>query len=196
VLRRRAACQACMFGAFTAYWTAIAYELIDAHQLSQTGIAIFALVGAAGAASAPLAGRLGDGGHGRLASVSAIVLGAVAMVLADVGAANLILLGLAAVLLDVAVQGHQVLSQREIYQLRADARARINTVYMGTVFIGGAICSAVTGVLHDHGGWTAVTLFGAALPVVALAIWTWGAVRTRTSRSAVDVTGHPGSTLP
>ena len=45
---------------------------------------------------------------------------------------------------------------------------------MGTVFVGGAICSAVTGVLHDAGGWTGVTLFAAALPLIGLAIWSAG----------------------
>lgn len=65
VLRRRAAAQALMFGAFTVYWTAIAYELTGGHHLSQGGVAVFALVGAAGAGAAPVAGRLGDRGYGR-----------------------------------------------------------------------------------------------------------------------------------
>ena len=58
------------------------------------------------------------------------------------------LLALAGVLLDLAVQCHQVMSQQEIYALRGDARARINTVYMTTVFVGGAISSAMAGVLR------------------------------------------------
>ncbi|HEX3335472.1 MAG TPA: MFS transporter, partial [Jatrophihabitans sp.] len=48
VLRRIALCQAAMFGAFSAFWTAIAYELIGQHGFSQGEIGIFALVGAAG----------------------------------------------------------------------------------------------------------------------------------------------------
>ena len=65
VLRRRSASQALMFGAFSAFWTSIAYELIDAHHLSQLQIALFALVGAAGAVAAVVAGALGDRGYGR-----------------------------------------------------------------------------------------------------------------------------------
>lgn len=171
LLRRLAFCQTMMFGAFTAFWTAIAYELIDAHHLDQVQIGIFALVGAAGAAAAPVAGRLGDAGHGHFGRITAIVLGVVAMLVANFGSGSVVLLAVAGVLLDLAVQSHQVLSQREIYALRADARARINTVYMGSVFVGGALSSAIAGLLHNAYGWTGVAWFAAALPVLAGVVW-------------------------
>ncbi|MFD0518593.1 MFS transporter [Paractinoplanes durhamensis] len=68
VLRRRALCQGLVFGAFSAFWTAIAYELIGEHGLGQAQIAIFALVGAGGATAAPLAGKLADRGYGGIGS--------------------------------------------------------------------------------------------------------------------------------
>ena len=123
--------KALMFGAFTAYWTAIADELTRHHGLSQTGVAVFALVGASGAAAAPIAGRLGDRGHAVAGRAAATVLGTVALLLAAVGASSLLLLVVSAVLLDFAVQGHHVLSLRDIYTLRPEARARMNSVYMG-----------------------------------------------------------------
>ncbi|BBA98031.1 putative transporter [Actinacidiphila reveromycinica] len=171
VLVRRALTQASMFGAFTAYWTAVAYELADRHHMSQNGIAVFALVGAAGAASAPVAGRLGDAGRGVVGRAVAILTGLVAMVLAGFGVGNLVLLAIAGVLLDFAVQGHQVLSQRDIYALRPDARARVNSVYMTTVFLGGAAASAATGAVHSAWGWTGVSVMGGALTLVAFALW-------------------------
>jgi predicted MFS family arabinose efflux permease len=171
ILRRRAMGQALMFGAFSCFWTSIAYELIDAHHLTQLRIAVFALVGAAGAAAALVAGVLGDRGLSRLGRGVAIVLGAAAMVLAGFGSGSIILLAAAAVLLDLATQGNQVLSQRDIYALREDARARLNTVYMTSSFIGGAVASAISGWLYETHGWGAVTIFGAALPLVAGAIW-------------------------
>lgn len=179
LLRRRAACQALMFGAFSAFWTSVAFELIDRHGLNQAGVGIFALVGAGGAAAAPVAGWLGDRGLGRIGSGAALALGIGAMVLAGLGVGNLVLLALSGVLLDLAVQGHQVFSQRVIYGLRADARARINTVFMTTIFLGGAVASAVSGLLHDHYGWTGVTVFGAALPLVALVLWARGELHDR-----------------
>jgi predicted MFS family arabinose efflux permease len=188
-LRRRAAGQALMFGTFSAFWTSIAYELIAHHHLSQTGIALFALVGAAGIAAAPIAGRLGDAGHGRIVSGVAFLLAVVAMLLADIGSSNLIVLAIAGVLLDLAVQGHQVLSQQEIYQLRPDARARTNTVFMGSVFLGGAAASTVSGLLYDRYAWAGPTLFGAVLPAVGFMLWLGSARRARAaSRAATAAT--------
>ncbi|PRY44847.1 MFS transporter [Umezawaea tangerina] len=174
VLRRRALCQATMFGAFTAFWTAIAYELIDEHGFSQGQIAVFALIGAGGAIAAPLGGRFADRGHGRALSGVALLLGALTLLAAGIGHRSVVLLAVAGVLLDFAVQCHQVLSQHEVFALRADARARVNTVYMTTIFVGGAVSSAATGVVHEAYGWTGVCVFGAALPLLGLALWAHG----------------------
>lgn len=184
-LRRRAFCQAMMFAAFTAFWTDIAYELIDAHHFNQVEIGVFALVGAAGAAVAPLAGRLADRGHGHYGSIVALVLAVAALLLADFGSSSIVLLGMAGVLLDLAAQSHQVFSQREIYSLRDDARARVNTVFMTSVFVAGAIASAVSGWLHDTYGWAGVTLFGAAMPVLAAIVWAIGHASRRSERAGL-----------
>ncbi|ACU74629.1 major facilitator superfamily MFS_1 [Catenulispora acidiphila DSM 44928] len=171
ILRRRALSQALMFGAFTAYWTAIADELTRHHGMNQTGVAIFALVGAAGAASAPIAGRLGDRGHAVAGRAAATTLAVAALLLAAFGASSVAVLVISAVLLDFAVQGHHVLSLRDIYTLRPEARARMNSVYMTGVFAGGAVASAVTGAMLTHFGWSGVALFAAALTALAALLW-------------------------
>lgn len=171
VLRRRSLAQALMFGAFTAYWTAIAGELTAHHGLDQTGVAVFALVGAAGASAAPIAGRLGDRGHAAAGRGVATVLGVAALLIAAFGSHSLVLLVVSAVLLDFAVQSNHVLSLRDIYALRPEARARMNSVYMTSVFAGGAIASAVTSVILAHGGWSGVSLFAAALTALAVIAW-------------------------
>jgi predicted MFS family arabinose efflux permease len=177
VLRRRSLAQALMFGSFSAFWTSISYELIDAHKLTQLNIAVFALVGAGGAAAALVAGALGDRGLSRAGRGVSIALGVGAMILAGLGSGSVILLALAAVLLDFATQGNQVLSQRDIYGLREDARARLNMVYMTSAFIGGAIASTVSGWLYESHGWGAVAVFAAALPLAAGVIWLYDLIR-------------------
>ncbi|QIQ01252.1 MFS transporter [Streptomyces liangshanensis] len=182
VLRRRAITQALVFGAFSAFWTSVAVQLDHREHLGQVGIGLFALVGAAGAIGAPVAGRLGDRGLGRSASGIALALAAVSMVLAGIWAGNLVLLAVAAVLLDIAVQCHIVLSQREIYTLRPDARARVTTVFMTTVFVGGATGSGLSGLAYDERGWSGVTVLGTAMASLGFAIWAVAALRGRPSR--------------
>jgi predicted MFS family arabinose efflux permease len=170
VLLRRAAGQSLLFAAFTTYWTGVTFELVEAHGLSQTQVALFALVGAAGAAVAPVAGRFADRGHGSRGRLLALGVAVVAMLLAGLGAGSVVLLALAGVLLDLAVQSHQVLSLRDVYALRADARARLNSVYMGSLFVTSAVASAITGALHGL-GWSAVAAFGLLCVVGALLLW-------------------------
>jgi predicted MFS family arabinose efflux permease len=171
LLLRRALSQALMFGAFTAYWTAIAFELTGQHHLTQTGIAVFALVGAGGAVAAPVAGRLGDRGLGVPVRGASIAVGVAALLLAATAASHLVLLALSAVLLDFAVQGGHVLNMRDFYALRPDARARMNSVYMTTIFAGGAAASAVTGPVGQHWGWPGVAVFAAILVAGAGLVW-------------------------
>jgi predicted MFS family arabinose efflux permease len=176
-----------MFGAFTSYWTAVPFVLIDRHHLSQNGIAVFALIGAAGAVAASVSGRIGDAGHGSSGRLVAIGIGLVATLLAAFGSGSLVLLGLAGVLLDFAVQGNQVLSLRDIYAIRPDARARFNSVYMTTSFLGGAAASAITGVVHGVGGWTGVALVAAAMVLLAGGLWTYDRLVPATARTPEPV---------
>jgi predicted MFS family arabinose efflux permease len=190
VLRRRALCQALMFAAFSGYWTGIAYQLMAVHGFDQAQVGVFALVGAVGVVASPVAGRIADRGD-VFASGIALFIGVVAMVVARFGAGSVVLLGVAAVLLDVAMTTHQVLSQREIYQLRPDARARINTVYMGSVFAGGALGSALAGLLHDRYGWSGIATAGIVFIAASFLLWAvaftagrgWRSRRRRTGSS-------------
>lgn len=182
-LRRKALAQASMFGAFTAFWTAIAYELIAEHGLSQGQIALFALVGAGGAAAAPVAGRLADKGYGEVCSGITLLLASATFLLSGLGHGSILLLAIAAVVLDFGVQSHQVMGQYVVYGLRPEARARINTVYMTTIFVGGTLASLLTGFVHSRSGWTGVCWLGAVLPLLGFGVWLSG-VRSRRADTA------------
>ncbi|KAA2256022.1 MFS transporter [Solihabitans fulvus] len=168
-LRRRALYQAAMFGAFSAFWTTIAFVLTGPpFHYSQLGVGLFALVGAGGAVVAPLAGRWADRGLTRPMTGVAFAVAALAFTLAGLGRHDVVALAVAAVLVDMAVQAAFVLGQHTIYQLDSTARARLNSVYIATFFLGGAIGSQAGSFAYRLGGWTAVTAFGATLPVLAL----------------------------
>ena len=172
LLRRRALYQACLFGAFSLFWTTAPLLLAQTYHLTQTGIAWFALAGVAGAVSAPIAGRVADRGWTRPATGLAMALVAASFVLSWFGrsgsAASLAALVTAAVLLDFGVTANLVLGQRAIYALGAEFRGRLNGLFMAMFFIGGAFGSAVGGWAFAQGGWTLACAVGLALPILAL----------------------------
>jgi predicted MFS family arabinose efflux permease len=173
ILRRRAAYQAAMFGAFSLYWTAVPLVLSSPlYGLGQRGIALFALAGAAGALSAPAAGRLADRGYTHVATGLALAIAGVSFLLARLGAhGSLAALLAGGILLDLGVQANLVLGQRAIYKLGAHVRSRLNGLYMALFFAGGAVGSSIASLAYTHGGWGLVSNIGFAFPVVALLLY-------------------------
>ncbi|MEK3662907.1 MFS transporter [Paenibacillus sp. FSL F4-0236] len=171
VLRRRAIYQACLFGAFSLFWTTVSLHLADTYHLSQQGIALFALAGVAGAIASPIAGRLADRGWTRPLTGLAFVLAAVAFLLAYLfqndSRVTLGLLVAAAIMLDMGVSGNLVLGQRAIYSLGNEARGRLNGLFMAIFFVGGAVGSSLGGWAYAYGGWSLTSLIGLALPILA-----------------------------
>ncbi|WP_217698374.1 MFS transporter [Streptacidiphilus griseoplanus] len=172
-LLRRSLYQAAMFGAFSAFWTTVSFVLTGpGFHYSQVGVGLFALVGAAGAAVAPFAGHWADRGLVRPMTAAAFVVAALAFAIAGLGGHSVVLIALAAILIDMAVQTTLILGQHTVYQLDATARARLNSAFIAMFFVGGAAGSQLGSIVFHAAGWTGLTLLGAALPVVALAYWT------------------------
>eukprot|EP01037_Dinobryon_pediforme_P018935 gene18935-19272_t len=183
VLRRRATYQAFCMGAFGVFWTSVALRLSQPpFSLNQSGIALFALAGAAGAIIAPIAGRVGDRGWTRGGTLVAHASVILAMALAALGGdamfrimpgvsanAAVVLLGGAAVLLDLGVIGDQTLGRRAINLLRPEARGRINGLFTGLFFFGAAAGSGLSGIAWAYAGWLGVCLVGTAFGIAALA---------------------------
>lgn len=171
LLRRRALYQACLFGAFSLFWTVAPLRLADDFGMSQQGIAWFALAGVGGAIAAPIAGRLADRGWTGLLTGLAMIVASLSFVLTYLvdghSATALALLVFAAITLDMAVSGNLVLGQRAIYSLGSEARGRLNGLFMAIFFIGGAVGSALGGWSYAYGGWSFTALIGVVMPLVA-----------------------------
>jgi predicted MFS family arabinose efflux permease len=173
VLRRRALYQASLFGVFSMFWTTAPLLLAGpAFRLTQTGIAMFALAGVAGAIAAPIAGRVADRGWTRPATAGAMLLTAAGFALThvvDLGSTlSMAVLVVAAIAIDFGVQANVVLGYRSLFALGAESRSRLNGLYMTTFFLAGAAGSAIGGWAYANGGWTLVSWIGIALPLVAL----------------------------
>jgi MFS family permease len=133
------------------------------------GIAAFALAGATGAIVTPLAGFLGDRGVGRATQiVSHLVMIAAVLVLGVAGAGwggfspsahpvlALVLLVSGAAALDAGVIADQTLGRRAINLINPAARGRLNALFVGIFFIGGAIGAMLSGAGWALAGWRGV----------------------------------------
>ncbi|WBO21013.1 MFS transporter [Sphingomonas abietis] len=164
-LQRRAAYQGFVFAIFNIFWTSAPLLLADRFGFHQTGIALFALAGAAGALTAPIAGRLGDKGYIRLGTAAALLTITVSCLLAGWSGAihSLALLVVFALTLDGATQINQVLGQRVIFSLPGEDRGRVNAVYMTILFVLGASGSAIATLAYHAAGWWGAMGAGAVL---------------------------------
>jgi len=173
VLRRRALYHACLFGAFSVFWTTVPLLLAGPlFNLSQAGIALFALAGVSGAIAAPLTGRIADKGWTRPATIFAILAVACAFLLTELielgSTYSLIWLVVAGIVLDFGVAANLALGQRAIFLLPAEYRGRFNGMFMATFFLGGALGSACGAWGFAQGGWALSAWIGFCLPVIAL----------------------------
>ena len=158
---------------FSLFWTTTPLLLAGpGFQMSQAGIALFALAGVAGAIAAPIAGRIADRGWIRPATGLAMSAVAVAFLIGHLARAgtpwSVALLVFAAILLDFGVSANVTLGQRAIFSLGAEYRSRLNGIYMSTFFIGGALGSAVGGWAFARGGWDLTSWIGFSLPIAGL----------------------------
>lgn len=173
ILRRRAAYHACVFATFSLFWTTVPLLLTGpGYHFTQKEVALFALVGVAGAVAAPVAGRVADRGWTRPATGTALATVIVSALLpllirssSPVGVAVLVV---SAILLDAGVSANLVLGQRAIFSLSPDVRSRLNGLFMAIFFVGGATGSAVGGWAYASGGWVMALGVGIAFPIVAL----------------------------
>ncbi|MBE9918135.1 MFS transporter [Paenibacillus donghaensis] len=173
ILRRRAAYHACVFATFSLFWTTVPLLLSGpTFHFSQKGIAVFALVGVAGAVAAPIAGRLADRGWTKPATGIALVTVVISVLLplmiqtgSPIGITVLVV---SAILLDAGVSANLVLGQRALFSLSPEIRSRLNGLFMAIFFFGGAIGSAIGGWAYATGGWSTALWIGMAFPIAAI----------------------------
>ena len=166
-LRRATMIQGCLFGSFTAFWTILALQLDARFRLGAETAGLFGIVGVVGILFAPVAGRIADrkGPHAVI-GLGSLIIAASWIIFGTWGAVAGLVVGV--ILLDFGEQGALVSNQYVIYALRPEARNRLNTIFMGGMFVGGAIGSGGASLAWDESGWSAVCFFGAALAAIAL----------------------------
>lgn len=158
-LRRLSMVGMLQFGLFCSFWTTLTFHLSGAPFYFQSNIiGFFGLVAIAGALLAPVIGKRADKGDGlrvRLMAVGLIIFSILLMLIFQHSVVALIV---AVLLLDIGAQALQVTNVALIYTLgEPSLHSRINTVYMTSFFIGGALGTFIGVLCWQYGGWTWVT---------------------------------------
>ena len=160
------------FALFSLLWTPLAFLLSNTpYHYSDFIIGLFGLAGAAGALGSPIVGRLSDQGKGYLATTIGLILLLASWLPLSLAEYSLLALILGVILLDFAVQVTHVSNMNAIYQIRPEARSRINTGYMVSYFIGGMLGSIASTYLYSNYGWIAIIISGTVLGLLGLLCW-------------------------
>ncbi|MFF3437376.1 MFS transporter [Streptosporangium sp. NPDC002721] len=172
LLRLRAAVCALSLASFSVLWTALTFLLVrPPYGWSESAIGLVGLAGVAGALTATVAGRLADRGHVQTVTGAGTVLLLASWPAIAAGAHSPVWLLAGVIVLDLAHQAVLNGSQNVLYALRPEARNRINSAFMTSLFLGGAAGSALTPVAWVNGGWTGVCVLGGVLSAGTVVLW-------------------------
>jgi predicted MFS family arabinose efflux permease len=160
-LRTSSLIGALLFAAFSVFWSTLAFRLGESPFGYGPQVAgLFGLLGAAGATSAPLAGRLTDARGAAFTVAVGTVVVATAFVVFMLSGSSLVTLALGVIILDVGIQAAMNGNQSTVLSLAPQATSRTNTIYMVLYFVGGALGSYTGGLAWHHFGWQGTTVLG------------------------------------
>lgn len=163
-LRRHAVIGALGFGAFSTFWTTLAFYLANRPEhYGGRMVGLFGFVAMAGAAAAPISGRLSDKHSARFVNGLFLALMIGSFLMMGLAGYSLLWLVIAVFIMDAGAQGSHISNQARIMGLSVELRGRITSVYMVTFFIGGALGSAIGSHAWTLWHWPGVWISGAVL---------------------------------
>lgn len=160
-----------IFGTFQAMWSTISFRMADAP--FHAGADVVGMFGLCGIAGALVASGIGGLVHKvgtrnmNLFGASAVILAWLSMWLFQNHYWGMIL---GVVLIDGGVQACNVTNQTYMFSRVQTAVSRVNTVFMGCMFIGGSIGTFLAGAALDAMGWNGVCLLGLIMTCCSKAI--------------------------
>lgn len=158
ILRRSTLLGALIFGAFCSFWTTLTFHLSDSpFNYGSDTIGLFGILAIAGALLAPYFGKMVDGGNAAKSQLYTTGMLLFSVILLNILPHSVWAIIVAVLLLDVGVQATQLINIATIYTLDEKANSRINTIYMTSYFIGGAVGTFVGVQCWKFGGWNLVT---------------------------------------
>lgn len=159
------------FAAFSAFWSTLVFllQLAPFHKGSDTAGA-FGLIGAFGALTANLIGRLNDKVNAYKLLIFTLLLVLVSFIIFYFSDHSLLGLVAGVIIMDMGVQATHITNQAVVFSLNPDARNRLNTVYMVSYFSGGATGTFAATQLWAQFQWNGVCAIGIVASATALII--------------------------
>jgi predicted MFS family arabinose efflux permease len=74
-------------------------------------------------------------------------------------------------LIDAAVQLNQITGQKIIFDISQEARSRVNSIYLTSMFPIGALGSVLGTACYDFGGWGVAAAVGAAIGGASMVVF-------------------------
>jgi predicted MFS family arabinose efflux permease len=171
ILREASINGALMFAAFSAFWTSLIFLLESSHYtMGAEAAGLLGLVGISGALAAPIVGKIADKKGSRFAIGICIIIVIISYVVFYLFGFKMWGLILGIVLLDLGVQSCNVSNQARVHALNEETRNRLNTIYMVSFFLGGALGSFLGSYSYSHFGWYGVCAFGMVTQILALIV--------------------------
>jgi predicted MFS family arabinose efflux permease len=163
---RGALCFAC----FSAFWTTLVFLLKQQFNEGSDVAGAFGLAGAFGAIAAGLMGRLSDKMDAYKLSTITMGLVVISFVLFLFSASSMVGLVIGVIIMDMGVQATHISNQAIILALKPEARNRINTIYMVSYFVGGALGTFLASRIWDSYQWTGICVLGIVLSSIAIVV--------------------------
>ncbi|SEM20620.1 MFS transporter [Acinetobacter sp. DSM 11652] len=151
------------FATMSILFSTISILLKSSFSLEDVMVGLVTLVGVFGALSTKKIGKIADRGYVKQITWFGILILGSAWIFLYLGAFYLSCYIIGFGLMNLGLALVHSSNQNVIFNLRPDAKSRVNSLYMTSYFIGGASGSALGIYAWDHGGWAMACIVGLIL---------------------------------
>lgn len=160
-----------ILAAFSALWTVLTFHLQGSPFHFETNIiGLFGILGVSGALFAPIAGKISDRKSAKFTvgiNIAIIFVSYFCFIFFGFKVWGLLT---GVILLDMGVNSCNVANQTRIQSLSESERNRITSIYMVTMFAGGAVGSYLGSALYSHFGWYGFCSIGIVTQLIAVIV--------------------------
>ncbi|WP_171522175.1 MFS transporter [Acinetobacter shaoyimingii] len=159
----RALTGAFAFATMSILFSTIAILMTSSFKLTDVMVGCITLVGIFGALATKKIGKIADQGFGKAITWAGMAILATSWIFLYLGQHYLWSYIIGFGLTNLGLAAVHTSNQNVIFNLRPDAKSRINSIYMTSYFIGGATGSALGIYAWHHGGWAMACIVGLGL---------------------------------